>query len=245
MSFDPLKESCHHLNLAIVQAGLVKLTWGNASIVDRDQKVVAIKPSGVPYDKLSPEDIVILSLETGERVQGSKNPSSDTPTHLHLYQQFPGVGAIVHTHSDHATSFAQAQVDLPCLGTTHADHFYGTVPCTRHMRPDEIEGPAGTYELNTGKVIVETFRTRGIDPDQVPAVLLAGHAPFAWGKTAAKAMENAIVLEYVAKMQVQTYLIREHFQNAQPISQVLLNKHFLRKHGPGAYYGQAGTKSPQ
>jgi L-ribulose-5-phosphate 4-epimerase len=239
MSFDALKQTCHRINLAIVEAGLVKLTWGNASVVDRAQNVMAIKPSGVAYAKLSPDDIVILSIATGERVEGSKNPSSDTPTHLHLFQQFPNIGAIVHTHSDYATSFSQALLDLPCMGTTHADHFYGTVPCTRHLRPDEI---AREYELNTGKVIVETFRKRQIDPDQVPAVLVAGHAPFAWGATADKALENAIVVEYVAKMQFQSCTLRGKFADSEPIPQTLLDKHFLRKHGPGAYYGQPGTR---
>jgi len=239
MPYDQLKEECFKINLDIVAAGLVKLTWGNASTVDRKQNVMAIKPSGVPYPKLTPADIVILDIASGKTVDGTKNPSSDTPTHLHLYQQFPNVGGIVHTHSDYATSFAQALTDLPCLGTTHADHFYGTIPCTRPMTAEEIKGE---YELNTGKVIVDTFRSRNINPDDVPGILVASHAPFAWGKTGAKALENAIVLEYVAKMNLQSYTIRNFRDNAQPIPQVLLDKHFLRKHGAGAYYGQPGDK---
>lgn len=231
MPYDALKEECYRINLAIVDAGLVKLTWGNASVVDKKAGVMAIKPSGVPYPKLTPADIVVLEVATGKTVEGTKNPSSDTPTHLYLYQQFPNLGGIVHTHSDYATSFAQALTDIPCLGTTHADHFYGTVPCTRSMTADEIKGE---YELNTGKIIVQTFRDRGIDPDQIPGVLVGSHAPFAWGSTGAKALENAIVLEYVAKMQLQAYQLK----NTGPISQTLLDKHFLRKHGPGAYYGQ-------
>jgi L-ribulose-5-phosphate 4-epimerase len=233
MAFESLKKEVHRINMALVESGLVVLTWGNASAVDREQGVMAIKPSGVPYEKLSPEDVVILKIDSGEVVDGAGRPSSDTPTHLHLYRSFSNVGAIVHTHSDFATSFAQALADLPCLGTTHADHFYGTVPCTRPMRAEEIKND---YELNTGKVMVECFKTRGINPDDVPACLVAGHAPFAWGKTPAKALENAIVLEYVAKMQMQSYSLRG--VGMGPISQVLLDKHFLRKHGPGAYCGQ-------
>jgi L-ribulose-5-phosphate 4-epimerase len=239
MSFDALKQECYKINMALMDSGLVVLTWGNASNVDRKAGVMAIKPSGVPYTELKPDDIVVLEIASGKKVDGSKNPSSDTPTHLHLYQQFPNIGGVVHTHSDYATSFAQALMDIPCLGTTHADHFYGTVPCTRPMTPDEIKTD---YELNTGKVIVETFTSRGIKPDDVPGVLVGSHAPFAWGKNAAKALENAVVLEYVAKMQLQSYTIRHLRDQANPIPQVLLDKHFLRKHGPGAYYGQPGAK---
>ncbi len=246
MPYEQLKLEVHRVNLALVDAGLVKLTWGNASGVDRTAGpkgsggVVAIKPSGVPYSKLSPDDIVILSIATGEILDGGGRgrPSSDTPTHLHLYQQYEGIGGIVHTHSDFATSFAQALADIPCLGTTHADHFYGTVPCTRPMTREEINGD---YELATGHNIVACFRERNLNPVDVPGVLVASHAPFAWGPTPAKALENAIVLEYVAKMQLQSYTIRASNQRTVPgpISQVLLDKHFLRKHGPGAYYGQA------
>jgi L-ribulose-5-phosphate 4-epimerase len=239
MAFEALKEEVYRVNMALVEAGLVKLTWGNASGVDReagDGGVMAIKPSGVPYARLSPADIVVLSIKEGKIIDGKGRPSSDTPTHLHLYREFPNLGGVVHTHSDYATSFAQARADIVCLGTTHADHFYGTIPCTRPMTAEEI---TGDYELNTGINIVECFRERDIDADQVPGVLVASHAPFAWGPTPAKALENAIVLEYVAKMQLQSMTI---LADAGAISQALLDKHFLRKHGPGAYYGQAGMK---
>lgn len=233
MAFEALKEEVYRVNMALVEAGLVKLTWGNASGVDREAGVMAIKPSGVPYSRLAPADIVVLSIKDGKIVEGKGRPSSDTPTHRLLYQAFGGLGGIVHTHSDYATSFAQALSDVTCLGTTHADHFYGTIPCTRPMTPEEI---GGDYELNTGKNIIQCFRDRGMDADQVPGVLVASHAPFAWGTTPAKALENAIVLEYVAKMQLQSLTIRAE---VGAISQALLDKHFLRKHGPGAYYGQA------
>ncbi len=233
MAFEALKEEVYRVNMALVEARLVKLTWGNASGVDREAGVMAIKPSGVPYSRLAPADIVVLSIKDGKIVEGKGRPSSDTPTHRLLYQAFGGLGGIVHTHSDYATSFAQALSDITCLGTTHADHFYGTIPCTRPMTPEEI---GGDYELNTGKNIIQCFRDRGMDADQVPGVLVASHAPFAWGTTPAKALENAIVLEYVAKMQLQSLTIRAE---VGAISQALLDKHFLRKHGPGAYYGQA------
>ena len=232
MPFDALKESVCQANRDLVPAGLVVLTWGNASGADRKAGVMAIKPSGVPYDKLKASDMVVLELATGKVVEGAGRPSSDTPTHLHLYRSFPNIGGVVHTHSLYATSFAQAQRDIPCLGTTHADNFYGTIPVTRAMRPEEI---TQEYELNTGKVIVETFSTRNIDPDQVPGVLVASHAPFTWGATPAKALENAIVVEMVAHMQINAYALSPQ---VAPISQTLLDKHFLRKHGPGAYYGQ-------
>ena len=231
MSFDALKESVCQINRDLVPAGLVVLTWGNASGVDRQAGVMAIKPSGVPYDKLKASDIVVLELATGKVVEGSGRPSSDTPTHLHLYRSFPNIGGIVHTHSLFATSFAQARRDIPCLGTTHADNFYGAIPVTRAMTREEI---LQEYELNTGKVIVEIFSSRGINPDQVPGVLVASHAPFTWGSTTAKALENAIVLEMVAHMQINAYGLSPQ---VPPIDQTLLDKHFLRKHGPGAYYG--------
>lgn len=232
MAYEALKEATYRANLDIVEAGLVVLTWGNASGGDREAGVMAIKPSGVDYDKLKAEDMVVLSLESGEKVEGDLKPSSDTPTHLYLYQQFEGVRGIIHTHSTCAVSWAQAERDLPCMGTTHADHFYGAVPVTRRMREDEIRE---AYEHNTGVVIVERFRQAGIDPDQVPGVLVAGHGPFAWGASPGKAVENAIVLEETAKMALQTFAINPQ---ARPIDQTLLDKHFLRKHGAGAYYGQ-------
>ena len=232
MAHEALKRAVWKANLDVVSAGLVVLTWGNASGVDREAGVMAIKPSGVAYDRLEPADIVLVSLESGRPVGDGLKPSSDTSTHLHLYRSFPAIGGIVHTHSRHAVSFAQAERELPCLGTTHADHFYGTIPVTRRMRPDEIRE---AYEHNTGVVITERFRSGGIDASAVPGVLVAGHGPFAWGSTPEKAVENAIVLESVAEMALNTYLLNP---DARSIDQVLLDKHFLRKHGAGAYYGQ-------
>jgi L-ribulose-5-phosphate 4-epimerase len=232
MAYDELKEAAWRANMGLVEAGLVILTWGNASAIDRAAGVVAIKPSGVDYETLRPRHMVVLELATGRTVEGKGRPSSDTPTHLCLYRAFAALGGVIHTHSTHATSFAQAGREIPCLGTTHADHFYGAVPVTRPMRPAEIEND---YEANTGEVIVERFREGGLDPAQVPGVLVASHGPFAWGATAAKALENAIVLEAVARMARDTYMLNPQ---TPAISQVLLDKHYLRKHGPGAYYGQ-------
>lgn len=236
MAYEELREQVYKANLALVDAGLVVLTWGNASVVDRKAGVMAIKPSGVAYADLTPASIPILSLDTGKVIDGAARPSSDTPTHWHLYRAFEGVNAVVHTHSTYGTCFAQAQRDIPCLGTTHADNFYGAIPCTREMTADEINGE---YELNTGKVIVETFRTKKIDPTQVPGCVIASHAPFAWGKSAEKAVENAIVLEFAAQMYLHSAALNP---NVKPIPQVLLDKHFLRKHGAGAYYGQPAQK---
>ena len=232
MNYDALKKTVWQANLDIVEAGLVELTWGNASGIDRDLGVVAIKPSGVDYDAMDPGDIVVLSLETGEVVEGALKPSSDTPTHRHLYQAFPSAGSIVHTHSSCAVSWAQAERAIPCLGTTHADHFYGAIPVTRRMREGEIRG---AYEQETGAVIAERFREGGLDPARIPGVLVAGHGPFAWGPTVEKAVENAVALESVACMALGTYQISP---DAAPIDQALLDKHYLRKHGAGAYYGQ-------
>jgi L-ribulose-5-phosphate 4-epimerase len=230
---DGLKEAVWRANLDLVEAGLVVLTWGNASAVDRDAGVLVIKPSGVSYDAMRPEDMVTVSLEDGRVVEGGLRPSSDTPTHLHLYREFPAIGAVVHTHSRHAVSWAQAERYIPCFGTTHADHFYGPIPITRRMRPEEIRD---AYEHNTGAVIVECFRTQGIDPAAVPAVLVAGHGPFSWGETARKAVENGIVLEAVAEMALNTLVLNG---DAAPIDRALLDRHFLRKHGSEAYYGQS------
>lgn len=232
MAFEQLKERVWRANQGLIENDLVILSWGNASGIDRSAGVMAIKPSGVPYNKLRVEDIVVLSLATGEVVEGKARPSSDTATHLHLYRAFPTIGGVVHAHSVYATAFAQSGRELPCLGTTHADTFYGTVPLTRQLTPQEI---ADDYELNTGKVIEETFRTRKLNPDQIPAVLVVGHGPFAWGPTTEKALENAFILEKVAMMAINTYRV---CPEAKPIPQELLDKHFLRKHGPSAYYGQ-------
>lgn len=232
MAYEALKETVWQANLHVVEAGLVELTWGNASGVDREQGVMAIKPSGVAYDAMEPDDVVVLSLETGGVIEGALRPSSDTPTHRHLYRAFPSAGGIVHTHSDFAVSWAQAEQSIPCLGTTHADHFYGAIPVTRRMRAEEIRT---AYERHTGAVIVERFREGDLDPVEVPGVLVAGHGPFAWGPTPEKAVENARVLESVARKALRTVQIAP---DAQPIDQVLLDKHYLRKHGTDAYYGQ-------
>lgn len=236
LAYSILKQTVCDVNIALGRSGLVVLTWGNASGVDRTadsgRGVMAIKPSGVEYERLTPDDIVIVSLATGQVLEGSHRPSSDTPTHLELYRAFQRIGGIVHTHSLNATVFAQAQREIDCLGTTHADHFRGTVPVTRRLTKQEIDAD---YELNTGKVIVERFRETKLDPDHMPAVLVASHAPFVWGSTPEKALENAIALEAVARMQLDVYRLTAE---APPIPEALLDKHFLRKHGPGAYYGQ-------
>lgn len=230
-AYTELKEQAWRANLDI--AGLVERTWGNASAADIPAGVMAIKPSGVPYDRLAADDMVVLSLETGEVAEGELRPSSDAPTHLELYRAWPNAGGIVHTHSPYAVSWAQAELPIDCLGTTHADHFRGSIPVTRRMRKKEI---AEEYERNTGLVIVERFEEGGIDPMEIPAVLAACHGPFVWGGTAAEAVENAIVLETVACMAWRTRLLRPE---AGLIDDALRDKHFLRKHGAGAYYGQS------
>ena len=227
---EKLKQSVCKANLDLVKHGLVVFTWGNVSGIDRAAGVIGIKPSGVSYDDLIPEQIVLLDLE-GNVIEGELRPSSDTPTHLELYRSFEGLGGICHTHSAHATMWAQAQRDIPCFGTTHADHFYGSVPVTKTMTDAEIEQD---YEANTGKVIVRRFAK--IDPLQMPAVLVANHGPFTWGDTAAAAVKNAVVLEEVARMASGALQINA---SQGPISQTLLDKHYLRKHGDNAYYGQA------
>lgn len=227
-----LKEAVWRANLDIVKAGLVTLTWGNVSGVDREAGIMAIKPSGVPYDQLRPEDIVLVNLQDGRAIDSNLRPSSDTPTHLRLFREFEEIGGIVHTHSKHAVIWAQAERPIPCLGTTHADYFFGPVPVTRRLREDEIRAD---YEGNTGAVIVEHFIREGIHPADMPAVLVAGHGPFAWGSTPSKAVEAAVVLETVAEMALNTLLIRA---DPRPIDDILLEKHYLRKHGPDAYYGQ-------
>lgn len=232
MKFSALREAACRVNREIGRTGLAKLTWGNASAVDRKAGVMAIKPSGVAYGRLKPSDLVVLALSTGEVVDGDLRPSSDTPTHLHLYRSFQVIGGIVHTHSHHATVWAQAERDLPCFGTTHADHFHGPVPCTRRMSRAEIDQ---AYELNTGRVIVERFTRGRIDASHVPAVLVANHAPFVWGTDVGQALENALVLEEVARMALHTLQVSPR---QRPAGRALLDKHFLRKHGAKAYYGQ-------
>ena len=235
MSYDNLKQQVCWANQEIVRAGLVVLTFGNASVVDRDAGVIGIKPSGVDYAVLKPDDIVVMTLADGEIVEGRKRPSSDTPTHLFLYRRFTAIGAIVHTHSPQATAWAQAEREIPCLGTTHADYFNGPVPLTRPLTPREIKDE---YEVATGRAIWDRFAKTKMNPLHFPGVLVAGHAPFAWGPTAAKAVENALALETIAGMARQTLVLRP---NAPKISRALLEKHFTRKHGPKAYYGQPVT----
>ncbi len=227
---EELKEQVCQANLDLVKEGLVIQTWGNASGIDRGQGLVVIKPSGVPYDGMRADQMVVVSLETGKVVEGDLRPSSDTPTHLVLYRAFAGIGGIVHTHSLYATAWAQAKKPIPAFGTTQADYWYGAVPCTRLMTPAEI---AADYEVETGNVIVETFKN--LDPVQLPAVLVASHGPFAWGKDAHAAVHNAAVLEYIARLAAETLQIAP---DTKAMQQELLDKHFLRKHGPKAYYGQ-------
>ncbi|KGD70348.1 ribulose 5-phosphate epimerase [Tatumella morbirosei] len=229
---ESLKQQVLAANLALPAHHLVTLTWGNVSAVDRQHGVLIIKPSGVDYSTMTADDMVVVSLQTGEVVEGRKRPSSDTPTHRLLYQKFPQIGGIVHTHSRHATIWAQAGLNIPANGTTQADYFYGAVPCTRPMTDDEINGE---YEWQTGEVIVETFRQQGLDPGQIPAVLVNSHGPFAWGKDAADAVHNAIVLEEIAYMGLFSHQLNPGLQSMQ---QTLLDKHYLRKHGNNAYYGQ-------
>lgn len=228
---EPLKQQVYEANLEIVKHGLVLYTWGNVSGYDPDAGVVAIKPSGVEYAAMKPGDMVLVDLE-GNVIEGALKPSSDTATHLELYRAFPELRGIVHTHSTYATVWAQAARDLPCYGTTHADYFHGPVPCTAQMTPSQI---ADAYEANTGKVIVECFEERRIGALECPAVLVAGHAPFAWGDSVQAAVHNAVVLEQCALMGLHTATLKPE---SNGISRALLDKHFLRKHGPGAYYGQ-------
>lgn len=229
---EQLKTSVLEANLLLPRYGLVTFTWGNVSAIDRDSGLIAIKPSGVEYDGMTVEDIVLVDLITGETVEGNRKPSSDTPTHLALYRAFPTIGGIVHTHSRYATSFAQAGIGVLPFGTTHADYFYGEIPCTRSMTGGEIRGE---YEKETGGVIVETFGERNISPEEVPAVLVRNHGPFAWGKDAAEAVYHAAVLEEVAAMNLHTLSLDP---NVSAMPRTLLDKHYLRKHGENAYYGQ-------
>lgn len=230
--YTELKQRVFKANMLLPKYDLVKFTWGNVSEVDREKGVIAIKPSGVEYDVMTADDMVVVDLESGKVVEGKYKPSSDTATHLEIYRQFPDVGGVVHTHSRWATIFSQMKKDCPALGTTHGDYFYGAIPATRDMTKEEIEGE---YELNTGKVIVETFRTRGIKPMDVPSVLVASHGPFSWGKDADNAVHNAVVLEEVSFMAWHTMMMA---QGIGPMDQNLLDKHYLRKHGANAYYGQ-------
>lgn len=228
---EDLKEAVLRANLRLVSSGLVILTWGNASQISGDGRFVVIKPSGVSYSDMRAEDMVVTDLD-GNVLEGGLRPSSDLPTHLELYRSFPGIGGVVHTHSRYATAFAQSERGIPCYGTTHADTFYGEVPCTRPLSSLET---LSEYERNTGRVISETFRTRGIDYTEVPAVLVCKHGPFTWGSSADKAVENAIILEEVACMALAA---KELNAEVAPAPQYLVDKHYLRKHGKNAYYGQ-------
>lgn len=227
---DELKQQVCASNLKLVADGLVIQTWGNASGIDRRRGLIVIKPSGVPYDGMKPGQMVVVSLQTGKVVEGNLKPSSDTPTHLGLYRAFPEIGGVVHTHSLYATAWAQARRKIPAYGTTQADYWFGEVPCTRALTPREIKSD---YEASTGHVIVETFNR--LDPLQHPAVLVAGHGPFAWGRDVDDAVHNAVVLEFIARLAAETLRINP---KTRPMESALLNKHFLRKHGTNAYYGQ-------
>ena len=225
-----LKEQVFRANQLLPKHGLVTFTWGNVSGINREKGLAVIKPSGVSYEAMNADDMVVVELETGKVVDGELKPSSDTPTHVELYKAFPNIGGIVHTHSRWATSFAQAGRGIAALGTTHADYFYGEIPCTRKMTKAEIEGE---YEKETGSVIIETFKDK--DPDAIPAVLVHSHGPFTWGEDAMDAVHNAVVLDEVAFMNFHTLMLEP---NNQSMQQELLDKHYLRKHGANAYYGQ-------
>ncbi|WP_157150794.1 L-ribulose-5-phosphate 4-epimerase [Brachyspira sp. SAP_772] len=228
---EELKKIVFEENLELVKRELVIYTWGNVSGLDRESKTFAIKPSGVDYDVMKAEDMVVLDLE-GNKLEGKYKPSSDTATHIELYKAFPEIGGIVHTHSSYATSWAQARRDIPAFGTTHADYFYGDIPCARPLTKDEIEGE---YEKNTGLVIIETLKKRNINPMDIPGIIIASHGPFAWGKDAKEAVHNAVVMEELAKMAYRTIQINPEIKS---VEQYLLNKHYFRKHGANAYYGQ-------
>ncbi len=225
---EALKEKVFQANLDLVKHGLVIFTWGNVSAIDRESNLVVIKPSGVGYDIMKASDMVVVDLE-GNVIEGNLNPSSDTPTHLVLYKAFPEIGGVVHTHSTYATAWAQAGIDIPNIGTTHADYFYKSIPCTDDMTKEEVEG---NYELETGNVIVKRFE--GMNPVHTPGVLVKNHGPFAWGKDAHEAVHNAVVMEQVAKMASIAYSVNPQLT----MNPLLIEKHFSRKHGPNAYYGQ-------
>jgi L-ribulose-5-phosphate 4-epimerase len=236
MSHEALRVAAVEQNQRIERAGLVVLSFGNVSVADPSEGIFAIKPSGVGYADLLPDDIVLISIEDGRIVHGDKRPSSDTPTHLILYRAYSELGGIVHTHSPYATSWAQARRPIPCFGTTHADHFYGPVPVTRPLSDEEI---GSEYEANTGRVIIGHFKGADLDPLHVPAVLVASHGPFAWGRSGAEAVDNAIALEAVAGMALHTLALAP---DRGPVEDPLLDRHFLRKHGPSAYYGQPASE---
>lgn len=228
---EELKKEVFEENLELVEKKLVIYTWGNVSGIDRESKIFAIKPSGVGYDIIKSDDMVLIDLE-GKKIEGKYKPSSDTATHIELYKAFPEIGAIVHTHSSYATSWAQARKDIPAFGTTHADYFYGDIPCARALTKEEIEND---YEKNTGLVIIETLKERNINPMDIPGIIIASHGPFAWGKDSRQAVYNAVVLEELSKMAYRTIQINP---NIKSVEKYLLDKHYFRKHGKNAYYGQ-------
>ncbi len=228
---EQLKAEVCAANLDLVSKGVVVYTWGNVSGIDREKGLVVIKPSGVDYAHMTPEDMVVLDLNTGETVEGKWRPSSDTPTHLELYRAFPDIGGITHTHSINAVAFAQAGMDIPALGTTHADYFWGNIPCTRELTESEVKTE---YEANTGVVIIETIKERGYDPMAIPGIVVKNHGPFTWGKDAAGSVFNAVVMEKVADMALKTLTLNSE----STLAQYVLDKHYERKHGKNAYYGQ-------
>lgn len=232
---ESLKEQVCVANLDLVAKGVVIYTWGNVSGIDRERRFVVIKPSGIDYDGMSPEDMVVVDLMTGKVVEGKWQPSSDTKTHLELYKAFPNIGGIAHTHSINAVAFAQAGIDIPALGTTHADYFYGDIPCTRELTQQEVKD---AYEQNTGKVIVECIQERNIDPMAVPGVVVKNHGPFSWGKDAAVSVYHAVVMDVVAEMNLKTLMLNPQAS----MGEYVLDKHYMRKHGINAYYGQKGIK---
>ena len=228
---EELKKQVCEANLELVARGVVIYTWGNVSGIDRDKGFVIIKPSGVAYDNMTPDDMVVVDLKTGEPVDGKWKPSSDTATHLELYRRFSAIAGIVHTHSVNAVAFAQAGIPIPALGTTHADYFYGNIPCTRELTEEEVNT---AYELNTGKVIIETIDGLHLDPMAVPGIVVKNHGPFAWGISPANAVYNAVVMEKIAEMDIKTLALNPKAS----MQQYVLDKHYMRKHGPNAYYGQ-------
>lgn len=232
---EQLKKEVCEANLDLVAKGVVIYTWGNVSGISEDRKYMVIKPSGIDYDGMSDEDMVVVDVGTGERVEGKWKPSSDTATHLELYRAFPDIKGIVHTHSTNAVAFAQAGMNIPALGTTHADYFYGDIPCTRELSENEVNE---AYEVNTGKVIVEHITSAGYDSMAIPGVVVKNHGPFAWGKSPANAVYNAVVMEKVAEMDLKTLALNP---NAE-MKQYVLDKHYMRKHGPNAYYGQSNDE---
>ena len=228
---EALKKKVYEANIELVRKGMVIYTWGNASEIDRESNLMVIKPSGVEYSKMTPEDMVVVDVKSGKVVEGKWRSSSDTDTHLEIYRNFQEIGGVVHTHSVNAVAFAQAGTNIPALGTTHADYFYGDIPCTRELTEEEVNS---AYESNTGKVIVDTINKMGYDPIAIPGILVKSHGPFSWGKDSISAVFNSVVMEKIAEMAIKTLLLNRD----SAIQQYILDKHYQRKHGPNAYYGQ-------